>query len=126
MQEISVDQVFGVSRNMILSYLEREQVDGRFKLALESDKHMVIYGSSKQGKSALVHKHLNKNDFLAVGCTPRSDTESIYSSVLRQIGVKIKSTNIEKTGTSGKVAIKTSFKAMIPFFGEGKAGIDTE
>jgi hypothetical protein len=126
MSKVRVDQIFGVSKDMILSYLEREKVDGRFKLALESDKHVVVYGASKQGKSALLLKHLRVEDSIGVGCTPKTDTKSIYSSLLRQIGVKIETTSVEKSGTTGSVAVKTSFKAKIPFFGEGQAGVDAQ
>lgn len=126
MPKVRVDKVFGVSKDMILSYLEREKVDGRFKTAIESDKHIVIYGSSKQGKSALLLKHLRVDDAISVGCTPKTDTESIYSSVLRQIGIQIETSSIEKTGTTGSIAAKTSFKAKIPFFGEGQVGLDAQ
>ena len=48
--------VFGVGREMPLNYVEREDVDGKFLASLTRDKHVVIYGSSKQGKTAL-RKH---------------------------------------------------------------------
>ena len=50
--------VFGVSNKIIESYIERPQVDGFFQTALKLNKQIVVYGSSKQGKTALIKKHL--------------------------------------------------------------------
>lgn len=51
---MQVSEVFGVNKEMVLSYFTREFVDGKFEQELRGDKHIIIYGSSKQGKSALV------------------------------------------------------------------------
>jgi hypothetical protein len=53
-----LEEVFGVSAKPIRSYVERNDVDTRFKDALSSDKQIIVYGSSKQGKTALVSKYL--------------------------------------------------------------------
>ena len=53
-----LDEVFGVSSKPVLSYVERPDVDTRFVEAISSDKEVIVYGSSKQGKTALVSKHL--------------------------------------------------------------------
>src|SRR5215467_2509915 len=63
--------VFGVSKQRVLSYLERDAVDGFFKKALASDCHIVVYGSSKQGKTSLVDKNLPYNSNVVVSCTPK-------------------------------------------------------
>jgi len=54
---VKLQEVFGVSKQRVLSYLEREAVDGFFVQALASDKQIIVYGSSKQGKTSLVDKH---------------------------------------------------------------------
>ena len=46
-------EVFGIRVEPVLSYVEREAVDGKFKDAIDSDHHIVVYGSSKQGKTSL-------------------------------------------------------------------------
>jgi len=45
-----LEEVFGVSNDIIESYIEREDVDGAFQNALNLKKQIVVYGSSKQGK----------------------------------------------------------------------------
>lgn len=54
----TLKEVFGVRKQRVLSYLEREAQDGLFIHALASDKHIIVYGSSKQEKTSLVDKHL--------------------------------------------------------------------
>ena len=42
--DIKLEQVFGVSKNQVLSYYERTEVDGFFQDALHSDKQIIVYG----------------------------------------------------------------------------------
>jgi hypothetical protein len=53
-----LDQVFGVSKDPVLSYTQRDAVDDSFIAALAADKQIVVYGASKQGKTALVRRYL--------------------------------------------------------------------
>ncbi len=46
-----VDSVYGISRNLPENYVARMSVDNNFIESLSLDKHIVIYGSSKQGKN---------------------------------------------------------------------------
>ena len=56
--EVLVTNVFGVSTEPVLSYIEREEVDNKFLEAIQSGKQVIVYGSSKQGKTALVSRYL--------------------------------------------------------------------
>lgn len=60
--------VFGVGREMPLNYVERAEVDGRFLESPTRDKHVVIYGSSKQGKTTLRKHCLKDTDYVVVSC----------------------------------------------------------
>ena len=121
--EISVNQVFGVSKDLVLSYFERQNVDGLFEESVKSDRHIIIYGSSKQGKSALVQTHIPEGAII-IGCTPAMKTKDLYSSLLRQAGIEIKTTRDAVEGKDQEIAVKTGFRAIIPFFGE--AGSDAQ
>ena len=66
----SVDDVFGVSRDVPLNYVEREAVDGKFVQSLTRSHHIVIFGSSKQGKTCLRKHCLNEDDYI----TPNFDS----------------------------------------------------
>jgi hypothetical protein len=50
-------EVFGISRELPLNYIERESADARLIDNLSREKHLVIFGSSKQGKTSLKNMH---------------------------------------------------------------------
>src|ERR1700734_225376 len=74
----AVEHVFGVSATPVLSYVQRGAVDDTFVTALEADKQIVVYGSSKQGKTALVQRHLPYGDQIVVRLTPKTEIEDVY------------------------------------------------
>lgn len=49
----TVDEVFGVSRDLPMNYVTRSDVDDKLIENLSRSAHIVIYGSSKQGKTSL-------------------------------------------------------------------------
>ena len=53
MQKYQLNDVYGISRDVPLNYVERVEVDKKFVDNLERDKHITIFGSSKQGKTCL-------------------------------------------------------------------------
>jgi hypothetical protein len=120
------EEIFGIRNEPVLSYVTRDGVDGRFKAAIASDHHMVVYGSSKQGKTSLRQKHLPDKQCVIVRCSPRMTTEGIYSSVLRQEGIRIQTMETSGHEVSGKVTAKVGFKAMIPWIGGAKTEVATE
>lgn len=120
---LTLQEVFGVSKQRVQSYLEREAVDGFFVKALASDKHIIVYGSSKQGKTSLVDKHLPYESNVLVSCTPKFESTDIYKSILRGENIQIESGSEKSSGTASKLSVSTNFKAILPFFGSGEAGI---
>jgi hypothetical protein len=118
---VLLEKVFGVSANPVLSYVQRASVDDSFESALRADKELVVYGSSKQGKTALVQRYLPYERQIVVRLTPKTEIEDIYRSILRQAGIEIReSTTISNTGETG-AAVKAGFKALIPFVGGASA-----
>ena len=97
-----LEDVFGVRAKPVLSYIERPAVDDRFVEGLKSDRQIVVYGASKQGKTSLVAKYLPYEENLVVRISPRMEIGDIYLSILRQAGVK----------TSVKPAIRNSVNQM--------------
>lgn len=116
-----LEDVFGVTSKPVLSYVERAEVDNSFKDALTSHKQIIVYGSSKQGKTALVSKHLPYAQNLLVSLTPKTTLLDVYQQMLNQAGVRILNATVEKYAIESAVSVGTRFKAMIPFFGEGSA-----
>ncbi|QJD60373.1 hypothetical protein HG264_16570 [Pseudomonas sp. gcc21] len=111
--------VFGVKSTLIKSYVERETVDERFREALSSGNEVIVYGSSKQGKTSLILKHLRPEDYIKVECSPQTTTIDIYKSVLRQLGVTfLESESVEASYEHGG-KVGGGFKVKVPFFGSG-------
>ena len=92
------EDVFGVSSKQVLSYIERPSVDDRFVDALRSDKQIVVYGSSKQGKTALVSKYLPYEENVTISVTPKTQVIDVYSSILRQLNIQIKASESSSSG----------------------------
>ncbi len=116
-----LEEVFGVTSKPVLSYVERVQVDDSFKKALGAHKQIIVYGSSKQGKTALVSKHLPYDDHLLVSLTPKTNLIDVYQTILNQAGVKLVSGTTDKASTETNVSFGTKFKAMLPLFGGAEA-----
>ena len=119
-----LEDVFGVSASPVLSYIQRTEVDDRFIEALKADKQIVVYGASKQGKTALVQAHLPHDKHIVVRLTPKTGISDIYASVLRQLGIRLAEGSTDVSGRELSAKVKTSFKAYIPVFGGGEAGAE--
>lgn len=118
---MKLEQVFGVSKDPVASYIERERVDAALDAALGQSRQIIVYGSSKQGKTALVQRHIPEKKRITVHCGPTTTAEDLYRSLLRQQGVEIVT---EKTADSSRelsTSISAKFTAMLPFFGSGEA-----
>lgn len=48
-----LEDVFGLTTKIPLTYIERTNVDGIFQKSLKGEKHITVFGSSKQGKTCL-------------------------------------------------------------------------
>lgn len=113
-----VNDVFGVKSTLIKTYIERENVDKKFQDAINGGNEVIVYGSSKQGKTTLILKHLKEKDYIKVECSPQTNPIDIYKSILRQlnIGYIESETNYTSSQQGGK--INAGFKVKIPVVGE--------
>lgn len=118
---MKLEQVFGVSRDQVSTYIEREAVDNALASALQETRQIIIYGSSKQGKTSLLHRHVPQESRVTVHCGPTTTAEDIYRSFLRQRGVEIVTEKSSGTSRDMGVSISARFTAMLPFFGDGSA-----
>jgi hypothetical protein len=116
-----LEEVFGVSAKPVLSYVERQPVDARFAEAIASDKQIIVYGSSKQGKTALVSKHLPFANHIVISLTPRMAVVDIYQAILSKAGIYVSGKVTEKTGTEGSLTAGAKVTAQIPLFAGGEA-----
>lgn len=115
-------QVFGVSNEIVGSYIEREQVDGFFQNALNLNKQIVVYGSSKQGKTSLIKKHLKLDNTISIQCSPLMNLVDVYSSVLRQNDIQILTESSEQETVHREASGSAKAKIKIPLIAEIEAG----
>ncbi len=111
----TTDEVFGINRDLPLNYVDRKNVDEKLIDNLTRERHIVIYGSSKQGKTSLRKHCLQESDYIVVQCSNRWSIEDILSNILKRAGFKV--TLSEKKTVSGKNKILASLSAGL--FGIG-------
>ncbi|KAB7690733.1 AAA family ATPase [Plesiomonas shigelloides] len=123
---MNVEDVFGVSGKQVASYVERVHVDDKFKDALRTDKQIIVYGSSKQGKTALVKKYISYEDNILISLSPKTTLKDIYQSILRKSGVVLKTSYTEGTGDATKVKSKASIQGAVAMVMKGKVDVGIE
>lgn len=106
--------VFGIKRDQVESYVERDDVDGMFLDALKTDRQIIVYGASKQGKTSLVDKHLPYKENIVVSLTPKYTLLDIYQSVLSSMNIELISETQSSVSSARESSISARFKAMIP------------
>ena len=111
------EDVFGVKSTLVKSYIERDVVDARFRAALNSNNEVVVYGSSKQGKTSLILKHLSAEEYVKVECSPQTQPVDIYKSILRQLNIRFIESETFEEGSEHGGKISAGFKVKIPFLG---------
>lgn len=117
-REYLVDEVFGINRDLPLNYVTRESADSVLINNLARRQHLVIYGSSKQGKTSLRKHCLNEGDYIVVQCSNKWGLDSVHEAILKQAGYEL--TVSSTTAVSGKQKIFAKLKAN--FFGASAEG----
>lgn len=128
MKVYRTDDVFGVSRGVPLNYVSRKNADLVFVDSLTRQRHIVLHGSSKQGKTALRKECLASNDYITVQCLSSWDLDALHAAILKEAGFEI--TQSTSKSESGKLKITASVKAglSLPIIGSigGQAGSEGE
>ncbi|MBC9745057.1 hypothetical protein IBL38_18925 [Pseudomonas syringae pv. syringae] len=114
-------KVFGVAKDPVESYIEREKVDSILLSALPKSQQIIIYGSSKQGKTALLQRHIPESQRVTVHCGPTMSAEDLYRSFLRQQNIEVKTETVQDYQREMSTSISAKFTALVPFFGGGEA-----
>ena len=114
-KDLTTDAVYGISREVPLNYVTRPNVDDKLIENLTRDKHLVVYGSSKQGKTCLRKYCLEEGDYVVVQCSNQWTLEDIHANILKRAGFKV--TQSEKRTSTGRNKIVASLGATI--FGVG-------
>ena len=109
--KLKADDVYGITRDLPSNYVIRKNVDSRLDENLSRDKHIVIFGSSKQGKTCLRKHSLNPETYIMVQCSNRWTLYDLNSAILKGAGYLI-TQSIKKSHT-GKNKIVGTVKGNI-------------
>lgn len=116
-----VDDVFGVNRDLPLNYVVRDSVDGKLVDSLSRNQHIVIYGSSKQGKTSLRKHCLKDEDYIVVSCQNRGGLAQLNSAILKRAGFKVEQSQSKTTSGENKIIAEFEGEGGIPLFAKAKA-----
>ena len=103
-----VSEVFGQSRGIPLNYVQRDNVDLKFQESLRSKKHIVVHGSSKQGKTSLRKISLKNDQYILIHCSNKWDIGKLNAQILKQVGFQLIVSN--ETTLGGSLKVKASIK----------------
>lgn len=109
--------VYGVSRDLPLSYTERKSVDDAFVSSLSLDKHVIVYGSSKQGKTCLRRHCLNDDEYILIQCQNGWKLDKLAESILKEAGYSVRVSS-ERT-VENRFKLIASFKTALGAIGLG-------
>lgn len=112
--------VYGIGRELPMNYVARKAVDDYFIANLTRDKHVIIYGSSKQGKTSLRKSCLQDDDYIVIHCSNKWGVADIHAAILKKVGYEVTQANT-KTVT-GRNKITAGFTAALAVVGISLGG----
>ncbi|MEU4522390.1 hypothetical protein AB0F52_27210 [Amycolatopsis sp. NPDC024027] len=115
-----MNEVFGVSRDLPLNYVERDKVDNKLFLALAQNHHIVIHGSSKQGKTCLRKWNIKNRAHAVVACIEIRTVAELNAAILKAVGYKVEKS--QSVTVSGKHRVTARLDTKIPVLGKEISG----
>ncbi len=88
-----------------MNYISRPHVDDLFINSLVKNTHIVIHGSSKQGKTSLRKKNLLDTDYISITCSNLWEISDINESILKCAGYTITVSESKTTKGTNKVGL---------------------
>jgi len=116
----NIDDVFGVSRDVPLNYVSRRDVDDTLISSLTRSHHIVIFGSSKQGKTSLRKNCLSDADYVVISCQNRWNLADLQSAILKEAGYVVRLSTSRTVSGTAKITAAVSGKIALPLIGGGE------
>jgi hypothetical protein len=110
--------VFGVSRDLPTTYVVRDAVDDKLLDNLTRDKHVIVYGSSKQGKTCLRKHCLQDDDYILVQCQNHWDLGKLSEAILKGAGYEVEISTQRTVDGKSKLQAKAKAGLGLPFVGK--------
>jgi len=118
-------EVFGISRGIPkYTYVDRSGLDTKFSYLMKTERHIVIHGASKQGKSCLRRKNLDEKNCVIVQCLPSMSNGDVWKAALRHLGSTLP--HVKTTELSSSAEVNAEIQAGANFiFAKGGASVDS-
>lgn len=122
---VRATDVFGITRDLPMNYVTRPSVDDVLVNALTRDQHLVIYGSSKQGKTSVRKYNLGDSDYVVITCSNKMSLGQLHAAILKAVGYNV--VQSETRTTSGSFKIRAMAKISAKLLGHGgEVGAEAE
>lgn len=121
-----VREVYGMSREVPVNYVERKGIDDKLVECLTRDQHIVIYGSSKQGKTSLRKHNLKEGQYVVVSCQNNTDLRQLHTIILKSAGYAVQQSESRTVDGKAKIEAKFGIEVSLPGVGKASAGLGSE
>jgi hypothetical protein len=108
---LTLDDVYGISRGVPRNYVQRSQTDHELYVALGRKRHIVIYGSSKQGKTCLRKQSIRDDQCIRVTCSNNWTLGQLHAAILKAAGYTIEQSTTKTSSGEHKLNLKLSGRA---------------
>lgn len=116
--------VYGVSPTVPqYTYVDRSDLDARIAYILKANRHLIIHGGSKQGKSVLRRKHIKESDSFVVQCQPEDTVLTIFKRIVDACEPYTVTTRKSARSAKGSGGLGANAELAIPLFAKGTANI---
>lgn len=112
-----VAEVFGINRELPVNYVERNGIDNKLLDNLTRSQHLVIFGSSKQGKTCLRKHCLHDSDYIVVASQNNMDLRQLHTAILKMSGFTIQETSTRTVDGKSKVEARFGLAVGFPTLG---------
>jgi hypothetical protein len=120
-----LDEVYGVARDLPINYVTRDAVDERFVESLARERHIVVFGSSKQGKTSLRKHTLKDDDYIVVMCSNKwTNLLPLHTAILKAAGYIVEQSETRTASGHQKIKATLGAKVGLPFVGGAKGEIE--
>lgn len=117
-----LDEVFGISGGVRKnSYVDRGRLDGELRYLLGTDRHIVIHGDAKQGKTWLREAALGDDLVIKVQCLRSSTPASVFEEALGVLGIRATLRYSRENSLGGEIDLSASGEIGVKFLAKAKA-----
>ena len=114
MSIFSVTDVYGMNRDLPLNYVEREYADNLLLESLQRSQHLIIHGSSKQGKTSLRKHNLKEEDYIVIQCSNKWSIQNVNEAILKFAGFELTTSSTQTTSGRNKISATIGTTSILP------------